>query len=349
MYIYREFNYLLFKIFLSLSNMMFMSTLSLGVIMAISAPSWFMAWVGLELNLMSFIPIILTMNNRYSSEAALKYFLIQALGSSFIIFSGSLMLMSSNLSFFMILSALLLKLGAAPFHFWFPQIMEGLTWPRLIILMTIQKIAPLSLILLLMPYQQTYMMIVGSVILSAVVGSIMGVNQTSLRKIMAFSSINHMAWMLSAAILSENMMFMYFLFYCCISSSVALIFHNHQAFYISNLIDKKESSSISNFPMFAALFSLGGLPPFTGFIPKWFIIQELNNSNMFILFTVLLACALITLYFYLRIAIPFLTFSAPKLKSSLTIYLNSMNMFSSPLIIFMNMFGLMVPSLFMII
>nr|BBB16221.1 NADH dehydrogenase subunit 2 [Pagurus filholi] len=338
-----------FNIFLSLSNMMFMSTLSLGVVMAISAPSWFMAWVGLELNLMSFIPIILTMNNRYSSEAALKYFLIQALGSSFIIFSGSLMLLSSNMSFFMILSALLLKLGAAPFHFWFPQIMEGLTWPRLIMLMTIQKIAPLSLILLLMTFQQTYTMVMGSAILSAIIGSIMGINQTSLRKIMAFSSINHMAWMLAAAILSENMMFMYFLFYCCISSSVALIFHNHQAFYISNLIDKKDPSSVSNFTMFAALFSLGGLPPFTGFIPKWFIIQELNNFNMFILFTVLLSCALITLYFYLRIAIPFLTFSSPKFKSSLSIYSSKMNYTSSPLIIFMNMFGLMIPSLFMII
>nr|YP_009632248.1 NADH dehydrogenase subunit 2 [Paralithodes platypus]ASS30834.1 NADH dehydrogenase subunit 2 [Paralithodes platypus] len=335
--------------FLSLSNMMFMSTLSLGVVMAISAPSWFMAWVGLELNLMSFIPIILTMNNRYSSEAALKYFLIQALGSSFIIFSSSLMLMSSDVSFFMILSALLLKLGAAPFHFWFPQIMEGLSWPRLIILMTIQKIAPLSLILLLMPYQQTYTVIIVSAVLSAVIGSIMGINQTSLRKIMAFSSINHMAWMLAAAIMSENMMFMYFLFYCCISSSVALIFHNHQAFYISNLIDKKESSSSSNFPMFMALFSLGGLPPFTGFIPKWFIIQELNNFNMFMLFIVLLSCTLITLYFYLRIAIPFLTFSAPSFKSSLTYDLNNTNLLSSPLIIFMNMFGLMIPTLFMII
>nr|YP_007317431.1 NADH dehydrogenase subunit 2 [Paralithodes camtschaticus]AGA84549.1 NADH dehydrogenase subunit 2 [Paralithodes camtschaticus] len=335
--------------FLSLSNMMFMSTLSLGVVMAISAPSWFMAWVGLELNLMSFIPIILTMNNRYSSEAALKYFLIQALGSSFIIFSSSLMLMSSDISFFMILSALLLKLGAAPFHFWFPQIMEGLSWPRLIILMTIQKIAPLSLILLLMPYQQTYTVVIMSAVLSAIIGSIMGINQTSLRKIMAFSSINHMAWMLAAAIMSENMMFMYFLFYCCISSSVALIFHNHQAFYISNLIDKKESSSASNFPMFMALFSLGGLPPFTGFIPKWFIIQELNNFNMFMLFIVLLSCTLITLYFYLRIAIPFLTFSAPSFKSSLMYDLNKTNLLSSPLIIFMNMFGLMIPSLFMIV
>nr|AGA56210.1 NADH dehydrogenase subunit 2 [Cryptolithodes sitchensis] len=334
--------------FLSLSNMMFMSTLSLGVMMAISAPSWFIAWVGLELIHMSFIPIILTMNNRYSSEAALKYFLIQALGSSFIIFSSSLMLLSSEVSFFMILSALLLKLGAAPFHFWFPQIMEGLSWPRLMILMTIQKIAPLSLILLLMPYQQTYNMVIMSAVLSAIIGSMMGINQTCLRKIMTFSSINHMAWMLAAAMLSENMMFMHFLFYCCISSSVALIFHNHQAFYINNLIDKKESSSISNFPMFMALFSLGGLPPFTGFIPKWFIIQELNNFHMFMLFIVLLSCTLITLYFYLRIAIPFLTFSMPKFKSSLTSSLTKMNLLSSPLIIFVNVFGLMIPSLFMV-
>nr|NP_150619.1 NADH dehydrogenase subunit 2 [Pagurus longicarpus]AAF63423.1 NADH dehydrogenase subunit 2 [Pagurus longicarpus] len=334
--------------FLSLSNIMFLLTLSSGAIMAISAPSWFMAWVGLELNLMSFIPIILTANNQYSSEAALKYFLIQALGSSFIIFSGSLILFSLEISHIMILSALLLKLGAAPFHFWFPQIMEGLSWPRLIILMTIQKVAPLSLILLLASYQNTFNMIVGAAVLSAIVGSVMGINQTSLRKIMAFSSINHIAWLLSAAILSEAMMFMYFGFYCFISMSVALIFHNHQASYISHLVDKKESSNLSNLPVFAALFSLGGLPPFTGFIPKWFIIQELNNFNMFILFIVLLSCALITLYFYLRVGISFLTFSTAKFKSSMSFNLIKMNSFSTPLIVSINLFGLTTPTLFLI-
>nr|BBB16300.1 NADH dehydrogenase subunit 2 [Pagurus sp. D20M] len=297
--------------------MMFIFTLSSGVIMAISASSWFMAWVGLELNLMSFIPIILTNNNQYSSEAALKYFLIQTLGSSLIIFSSSLFLFTSKISVIMIISSLLLKLGAAPFHFWFPQIMEGMSWPQLIILMTIQKIAPLSLIMMMVYYQQAYNLIIMSIMLSAMIGSIMGINQTSLRKIMAFSSINHIAWMLAATILSEMMTFMYFLFYCFISSSVALIFHMKQAFYINHLIDKEKSSNLYNLPVFAALFSLGGLPPFTGFIPKWMIIQELNNYNMIMLFIILLSCALITLYFYLRIGIPFLTFSSPSLKSSL--------------------------------
>ncbi|KAG7168731.1 Cytochrome c oxidase subunit 1-like 14, partial [Homarus americanus] len=75
----------------------------------------------LELNLLSFIPLIITKNNQYSSESALKYFLIQALGSAIIIFSASIILISPSVAPLCLALALLLKLGAAPFHFWFPQ------------------------------------------------------------------------------------------------------------------------------------------------------------------------------------------------------------------------------------
>jgi NADH-ubiquinone oxidoreductase chain 2 len=73
--------------------------------------------MGLELNLLSFIPLISSKNNQYSSEAALKYFLIQALGSSIIIISASFIMSSSELATTLFTVALLLKAGAAPFHF----------------------------------------------------------------------------------------------------------------------------------------------------------------------------------------------------------------------------------------
>jgi NADH-ubiquinone oxidoreductase chain 2 len=95
---------------------------------------------------------------------------------------------------------LLLKVGAAPFHFWFPGVAEGLSWDNLVVLITWQKAAPFILINYTVG---TSFLITTSIILSSLVGAVGGFNQVSLRKIIAFSSINHIAWMLGAFLVSE--------------------------------------------------------------------------------------------------------------------------------------------------
>nr|YP_009512800.1 NADH dehydrogenase subunit 2 [Metapenaeus affinis]AXK15192.1 NADH dehydrogenase subunit 2 [Metapenaeus affinis]UUF68268.1 NADH dehydrogenase subunit 2 [Metapenaeus affinis] len=330
---------------LSSSQILFFSTLLLGTTLSISSTSWFGAWIGLELNLLSFIPIISSKNNQYSSEAALKYFLIQALGSSIIIMSASLMLIKTSSANILLCIALLLKAGAAPFHFWFPSVMEGLQWPQAIILMTIQKIAPLSL-LSYMDITFTYHIMLSAIILSALIGAVGGINQTLLRKIMAYSSINHMAWMLTAMAVSETSWFLYFLFYCLVASSVALLFNSQEAFHISHLFNHTNTSPETKLLTFMALLSLGGLPPFTGFIPKWFIIQEMVSTNLFFILTILLMSALLTLFYYLRISITALMVSAPKVKWSLK---STSPLLVPSLFLFMNFLGLLTPSLFVMI
>nr|QUT08453.1 NADH dehydrogenase subunit 2 [Trachypenaeus curvirostris] len=327
----------------SSSQALIMSTLILGTILSISSTSWFGVWVGLELNLLSFIPMISLKNNQYSSEAALKYFLIQALGSSIIILSASLMLIKSSSANLLLTIALLLKAGAAPFHFWFPSVMEGLQWPQAIILMTIQKVAPLSLLSYL--DNTTQPIIFSAIILSALIGAVGGINQTLLRKIMAYSSINHMAWMITAMMISETSWLLYFLFYCFLASSIALLFNSQEAFHISHVLNHTSASPMIKILTFMSLLSLGGLPPFTGFIPKWFIIQEMSSSNLFIILFILLSSALLTLFYYLRISITALMLSNSKTKwtmkqSSPSLYI--------PLITFMNFTGLLAPSLFVL-
>nr|YP_010850321.1 NADH dehydrogenase subunit 2 [Metapenaeus intermedius]WGH12354.1 NADH dehydrogenase subunit 2 [Metapenaeus intermedius] len=330
---------------LSSSQILFLSTLILGTTLSISSSSWFGAWIGLELNLLSFIPIISSKNNQYSSEAALKYFLIQALGSSIIIMSASLMLIKSIPANTLLCIALLLKAGAAPFHFWFPSVMEGLQWPQAIILMTIQKAAPLSLMSYL-NVDFVYPIILSAIILSAIIGAVGGINQTLLRKIMAYSSINHMAWMLAAMTISETSWLLYFLFYCLVASSVALLFNYQEAFHISHLFNHTNFSPETKLLSFMALLSLGGLPPFTGFVPKWFIIQELVSTNLFFTLFILLMSALLTLFYYLRISITALMVSTPKVKwSTKTAY---PSLITSP-ILFINFLGLLTPSLFVMI
>nr|APS87259.1 NADH dehydrogenase subunit 2 [Cambaroides schrenckii] len=325
-------------------SVLFFSSLMLGLLLCVSSNSWFGAWAGLELNLMSFIPLVSSSNNQYSSEGALKYFLIQALASIMIIFSTSFTLMFS--SFILIFSlSLLLKLGGAPFHFWFPQVMEGLSWAQAVILMTIQKIGPMFLLTYLVFDNNSYMLIFSSALISAVVGAVSGLNQTFLRKIMAFSSINHMSWMFLAMIMSEACWVLYFSMYCFLSVVVIMSFYLQQAYHFSHLMNSSTPLIFKTASMLS-LFSMGGLPPFLGFIPKWIVMQEMILYSYFYSLILLLLCSLLTLYFYIRLSMLFLTLSFPfsswGVKSRSTFLVG-------PMLMFMNFSGIFIPSVYMIV
>lgn len=337
-------SFTLFLIYYSYFNILFVFTLISGSLLSISSRFWFSAWAGLELNLISFIPLIISSKKKYSSEAALKYFLVQALGSSIIIFSRSLLLFSYHIFSYLLTLALLLKLGAAPFHFWFPQVIEGIMWPQAIILITIQKAAPLFLISYTSLSTRNSIILYLRRIFSALIGSIGGLNQISLRKILAFSSINHLAWIIRALIIRENVLLNYFIIYCFISSSVALIFYWGQVFFFNQLANSKFPNLLKILSIISIL-SLGGLPPFTGFIPKWYIIQELTTFNSFILLRVLISSALLTLYFYLRLGLSVLLISSFKIKPIFTKRVT----FNSKIFIYLNFLGLLFPSCIILI
>lgn len=291
--------------FFSLSSKMFFPILLLGVFISISSSSWFGAWFGLELNLLAFIPMISIKINSFLSEAALKYFLIQALGSATLIIASSFFLLLTNFSFLLILSSLLLKLGAAPFHFWFPQVIRGLYWPQAIILLTIQKIAPIILLSYLLFSSLSSKILILSRIISAAIGALGGLNSLNLRKIIAFSSINHMSWIFVSLIISSSLWLIYFLVYSIISSSLVVLFHLQQSYFFSDIFNYYQPKSFFSFIGPLALLSLGGLPPFTGFLSKWIVIQAIIQSYIYITLFFLLTSALITLYYYLRVSIPF--------------------------------------------
>nr|YP_009020464.1 NADH dehydrogenase subunit 2 [Geocharax gracilis]CDN85553.1 NADH dehydrogenase subunit 2 [Geocharax gracilis] len=327
-------------------SMMFFFTMISGTILSVSSTSWILAWIGLELNLMSFIPIISSKTNLLSAEAALKYFLIQALGSAVIIFASTLLEATLNFSLLSISLALLLKMGAAPFHFWFPQVMEGMNWLHGTLLMTIQKMAPMFLISYLTANLFSWTSTSLAAACSALVGAIGGLNQTSLRKILAFSSINHMSWMLFSMLINETSWIIYFILYSLITSSITMLFFSFQAYYFSNIINP-QCSSLPKTVSVLALFSLGGLPPFSGFIPKWFIIQEMIYCSFFYTLAILLFSSLITLYFYIRLALSCISLTHSQNK---WIY-SSISPVSQYKIIFylLNLSGLLVPSFLFIL
>nr|YP_009350143.1 NADH dehydrogenase subunit 2 [Alyscotermes kilimandjaricus]AQP26408.1 NADH dehydrogenase subunit 2 [Alyscotermes kilimandjaricus] len=287
--------------------MLLLITLVSGMLVSVSSNSWLGAWMGLEINLMSFIPLMSNVKNMYNTEASLKYFIVQVLASATLLFMVVMKTLMEDLFSFesnsytpmIICTPLLLKSGAAPLHWWFPGVMEGLSWENCALLMTIQKAAPLMLMSYLIEMNIFTMMII---MLSTIVGSIGGLNQTSMRKILTYSSINHTGWMLIALTASENLWMVYFMIYSTLALTVVSAIKLSGVSFINQTMMTNKETTLMKFMMFTSLLSLGGLPPFLGFLPKWIIIQAMIMNNMAPLAVVVVVTSLITLYYYLKIS-----------------------------------------------
>lgn len=302
---YRSFN-LLFLMINNSYKILFFFSIILGTLISISSSSWFRIWIGLEINLLSFIPLIIGTKNLFSSESSLKYFLTQALASSIFLFSILIFFIFLNIKIYfiknyfsiLISSTILLKIGSAPFHFWFPTVLEGLNWNSILILVTWQKIAPL----MIFSYLINFNLLIFIIFLSIIFGSLGGLNQTSLRKLIAFSSINHLGWIIISLINREYLWILYFVFYCFLTFNVIWIFNNFKLTNINQTFYLKKINIFFNLAIFIALLSLGGLPPFLGFFPKWILIEIIAENNLTFSLIFILFFTLINLFFYLRIS-----------------------------------------------
>uniref|UniRef100_UPI0030DF9771 NADH dehydrogenase subunit 2 n=1 Tax=Euphyes dukesi TaxID=1478503 RepID=UPI0030DF9771 len=300
---------------LNSNKMFFLFILIFSTLISISSNSWMGCWIGLEINLLSFIPLISNSNNLLTSEAALKYFLIQSIASInflFTILLKLIMMKNFEMNFFisiLINSSMLMKMGSAPFHFWFPNIIEGMSWLNCFILMSWQKITPM--ILLSYYLNKNYIMLI--MVINSIIGAIGGINQISLRKILSFSSINNLGWMMAAMMINENLWMMYFIFYSFFISIMCFMFYIMNTYFINQLFIFN-FNYIMKMMIFINFLSLGGLPPFLGFFPKWIIINFLMMKNLYIISFIFIMMSLITLFFYIRIIFSCILFNYLKLK-----------------------------------
>nr|UHA55359.1 NADH dehydrogenase subunit 2 [Ancylis unculana] len=301
--------------FLMNSNkMFFMFILFFSTLISISSNSWFGCWIGLEMNLLSFIPLISNPKNLFSSEAGLKYFLTQSIASINFLFIILIKMLFLNLEMnnyisMLMNSPLLMKMGSAPFHFWFPNVMEGLSWLNCFILMTWQKISPM--ILLSYYFFDKFLIVI--LIINVIIGAIGGLNQTSLRKLLAFSSINNLGWMLSSILISKNLWLFYFYFYSFLNMIMCFLFFLFNVYFINQLFIINLNLMIK-LSLLINFLSLGGLPPFIGFFPKWMVINFMLKNNFFFLTFIFIMMSLIMLLFYIRIIYSSVMFNYLKLK-----------------------------------
>nr|YP_009371121.1 NADH dehydrogenase subunit 2 [Abraxas suspecta]ARR28291.1 NADH dehydrogenase subunit 2 [Abraxas suspecta] len=284
------------------NKMFFIFILFFSTMISISSNSWFGCWIGLEIYLMSFIPLISMSYYLLTSEAALKYFLTQSIASiTFLFYIIMKLILFTNYEIYhimslMINSSMLMKMGAAPFHFWFPNIVEGLSWFYYFILMTWQKITPM----ILMSYYFYKNLLIITIFFYIIIGAIGGLNQSSLRKMMAYSSMKNLGWMISSLMMSENLWMFYLLMYSFLVSIMCFLFLNLNSYFINQLFIMNMKPMIM-MNLLMNLLSMGGLPPFLGFFPKWIIIIFLMMKNLILLTFIFIMMSLIMLFFYVRI------------------------------------------------
>nr|QWZ46414.1 NADH dehydrogenase subunit 2 [Philolithus aegrotus] len=293
---------------MKLYNMVFFNTMIMGTLIAISSYSWMSMWMGLEINLLSIIPLFSSNKNILSSESSLKYFITQAMASSVLLMSVILMLVTNEfiaptMNFYLMMvlnSALLTKLGAAPFHYWFPEVMEGLNWVNCLILLTWQKIAPM---MLLMNNIVNTKFTICIILTCMVVSTIMAFNQISLRKILTFSSINHIGWMMSTTLMSFSSWMIYFIVYTILNMNMIAMFQQTNSLYLNQINNSINKNKMLKFSLITNFMSLGGLPPFLGFLPKWIVINWMITNNLFSTAILMIMLTLIMLFIYMRITL----------------------------------------------
>nr|QYC35481.1 NADH dehydrogenase subunit 2 [Cyphonocerus sanguineus klapperichi] len=289
-------------------KMIFISMIFISTMISISSYTWMTMWMGLEMNLLSIIPLMQEDKNIMASESSIKYFMTQAIASTVIMMSIIMMIWKINFSVSMIPdsslllmmnSSLLLKMGMAPFHFWFPEVLEGLNWINCMLIMTWQKLAPMVLIMYNMKFS-FFMTIIIS--FSMVISGIMAINQVSLRKIMAYSSINHMGWMIASMIIMKSIWMIYFLVYSILTINISMFMEKNKIFFLSQLFMNLNSSPLTKMFFMINFLSMSGLPPLLGFLPKWLTIQALVLNEFLALPLIMIVFTLIMIYVYIQIA-----------------------------------------------
>nr|AAY53662.1 NADH dehydrogenase subunit 2 [Gypaetus barbatus] len=289
------------------------STLSLilGTTITISSTHWMMAWVGLELNTLAIIPSISKSHHPRAIEATIKYFLVQAAASALLLFSSmtnawatgqwDLTQLTHPTSSLLLTVAIAMKLGLVPFHFWFPEVLQGSSLITALLLSTMMKFPPITL-LFLTSHTLNPTLLTTMAMMSVALGGWMGLNQTQIRKILAFSSIAHLGWMTAIIVYNPKLALLTFYLYTLMTTAVFLALNSIKALKLTTMMTSWTKAPTLNATLMLALLSLAGLPPLTGFLPKWLIIQELTKQETTTTATIIATLSLLGLFFYLRLA-----------------------------------------------
>jgi NADH-quinone oxidoreductase subunit N len=312
----------------------------LGMLVIVSAYSLITLFLGLELfSLPIYAMIALRRESTICTEAALKYFIMGSLASGILLYGMSMLygaakslsidtiatqIIQTSVEHELILVfglvfvvvGLAFKLGTAPFHMWVPDVYEGAPTPVVIFLGTASKIAALSLVFRLLTeglpllgghWQQ---MLIVIAILSMALGNLAAIVQTNIKRMLAYSSIAHMGYMMLglATVTPQGYgaALFYMITYALMTvAAFGLVVIMNNSGYETNSIDDLRGLNSRNpwlgLMMLFTMFSLAGVPPIVGFMAKVAIIEALIGVHLVWLASLALLFAIIGAYYYIRV------------------------------------------------
>lgn len=256
------------------------------ILLTLRCRNWFLVWMGLEINIIRFIAIIYSRSSE-GVEVCLKYFFIQRLGSGILI-----IIFYSEFEWFdyIILIILRYKMGAGPFYFWFPSVCDGLEWGCCFLLITIQKVLPLLLISFL---TRIFLWVI--ILRRIIIGSVGSINQERMKRLIAYSSIHHVGWILLGNFLNDILWVVYLITYRFLIRGVILRIINDKILDVGIL-----GKIRSKWRFVLGILSIGGMPPMLGFYLKFWLFYNLLFIDYSLLLFIIIISVLI-FYVYLRV------------------------------------------------
>jgi len=311
----------------------------LGMMILISAHNLLTVYLGLELMSLSLYAMVaMQRDSVLASEAAMKYFVLGAMASAMLLYgmsmlygltgsldlaeihtaiaggSGQPVVLAFALVFIII--GVAFKLGAVPFHMWVPDVYHGAPTTVTVYMSAAPKLAAFAMLMRLLVdglgglHGQWQEILIIITLLSLAVGNVIAIAQTNIKRMLAYSAISHVAFMLLGVLAGTEAGYASGLFYAVsyalmsLASFGMVIFMSRAGFEADNLEDYKglnERSPWHAFLMLMVMFSMAGVPPFLGFWSKLFVIQAAVQADLVWLAVAAVVFSVIGAFYYLRV------------------------------------------------
>ncbi|MEX2481409.1 MAG: NADH-quinone oxidoreductase subunit NuoN [Gammaproteobacteria bacterium] len=311
---------------------------SIGMMVLISAHNLLTVYLGLELlSLSLYAMVAMDRESAAASEAAMKYFVLGALASGMLLYgmsilygvSGTLdlatlstqvaderqqLLLTFGLVF--VLIGIAFKLGVAPFHMWVPDVYQGASTPVTLFIGSAPKLAAFAMAIRLLAdglnglAAEWQDMLILLAVLSLAIGNIVAIAQTNIKRMLAYSTISHMGFLLLGLIAANAQGYASSMFYVIVyaimsmgafGAVILMSAPGHPAENLEDYAGLARRSPWTAFIMMVLMFSLAGLPPFAGFWAKWFVLKEVIAGGHVWLAAVAVLFSLIGAFYYLRV------------------------------------------------
>ena len=311
---------------------------SLGAGMMVSATDFMTLYIGLELNsLASYVLAAFLRSDERSAEAGLKYFVLGALASGILLFGMSLTYGFTGTTNFagvraamegtpgtgavfglvFVLSGLAFKIAAAPFHMWTPDVYEGAPTPVTMFFATAPKVAAMALTMrvALDPFGTQVAawqpIVIFAALLSIVIGALGAIGQANIKRLMAYSSINNVGFILiglaAATPAGASGMLVYLAIYVAttIAGFVAILLlrdaEGAPVEAIADLAGLSRTRPLIALALASVLFSLAGIPPLFGFWAKFLVFRAAVDAGLIVLASIGIAASVIGAFYYIKI------------------------------------------------